>query len=117
MWFQQLDLFDRVGFCRFTQISLLRLLTTRAIMQEDTVTKTEAWAAYDEWLKDDRILMMNEPPTIEVGFRAISRRSQPDPKLWADAYLATFANTEGMRFVTFDRALVTRVDHPILLEP
>jgi len=45
------------------------------------------------------------------------RRAHPDRKLWADAYLAAFANTEGMRFVTFDRALVARVDYPVLLEP
>jgi predicted nucleic acid-binding protein len=89
-WFQGLNAADRLGFCRFTQISLLRLLTTRAVMNDDTMTPAEAWSAYDRWFHDDR---------------------------WADAYLAAFANSEEMRLVTFDRALGGSVDHPFLLEP
>ena len=117
MWFQGLDATDRLGFCRFTQISLLRLLTTRVVMSDDTMTQAEAWSAYDRWFYDDRVLFLNEPPSVETGFRAMSDRSHPDPKLWADAYLAAFANSEEMRLVTFDRALVDSVDHPFLLQP
>lgn len=116
-WFQSLDETDRLGFCRFTQISLLRLLTTRAIMNQDTMTQVGAWSAYDRWFDDDRILFLNEPPKMENGFRALSRRLHAEPKLWADAYLAAFAGTEGMRLVTFDRALAARLDTPMLLEP
>lgn len=116
-WFRTLDSADRLGFCRFTQISLLRLLTTRAVMKDDTVTQVQAWSAYDRWFDDDRVLFLNEPPNVENGFRAMSRRSNPDPKLWADAYLAAFANSEEMQLVSFDRALVGRVDHSFLLEP
>src|SRR5215831_8831958 len=101
-WFQELDADDRLAFCRFTQISLLRLLTTRVIMKDDTMTQAAAWGVYDQWLKDDRVLLLNEPPNLEPAFRAISRRANPDPKIWADAYLEAFANTERMRFVTFD---------------
>lgn len=115
-WFQSLDAADRLGFCRFTQISLLRLLTTRAIMKDDTMTQVEAWSAYDRWLDDDRVLFIGEPPNVEAGFRAMSKRLHPDPKVWADAYLSAFANTEGMHLVTFDRALVGRMEHSILLE-
>ena len=108
---------DRLGFSRFTQISLHRLLATRAAMNNDPMTQAEAWSLYDRWFHDDRVHFLNEPPGVEAGFRAISGRSHPDPKLWADAYLAAFANSEEIRLVTFDRALVGSVDHPFLLEP
>lgn len=116
-WFRGLDTRDRLGFCRLTQIRLLRLLTTRAVMNDDTMTQAEAWSAYDRWFHDDRVHFLNEPPNVETGFRALSGRSHPDPKRWADAYLAAFANSEEMRLVTFDRALGGSVDHPFLLEP
>jgi hypothetical protein len=46
-WFEALDLDDRVCFCRFTQISLLRLLTTPAVMGiDETMTQAEAWKTY-----------------------------------------------------------------------
>ena len=117
MRFQGLGAGDRLGFCRFTQISLLRLLTTPAVMRDDTMTLAEAWSAYDRWFHDDRVLFLDEPPNVETGFRAVSGRSHPDPKLWAEAYLAAFANSEEMRLVTFDRVLLGSVDHPFLLEP
>jgi len=38
---------ERVCFCRFTQLSLLRLLTTQAIMGTDEVmTQAQAWQAF-----------------------------------------------------------------------
>jgi uncharacterized protein len=116
-WFQSLDATDHLGFCRFTQISLLRLLTTRAIMNEDVMTQAAAWSAYDSWLDDDRIRFLNEPPNLEIGFRALTHRLHSEPKLWPDAYLAAFANAEGMRLVTFDRALAAKLEQPILLKP
>jgi uncharacterized protein len=115
-WFQGLEGADRIGFCRFSQISLLRLLTTRAIMKDDTMTQVEAWSAYDRWLDDDRVVFLGEPPNLEIRFRMMSQPSHPDSKLWADAYLAAFASAEGMQIVTFDRALVGRVENSVLLE-
>ena len=45
-WFEEVNMEARVCFCRFTQISLLRLLTTRAVMGTDEVmTQTQAWQA------------------------------------------------------------------------
>ena len=51
VWFEQLDMEARVCFCRVTQLSLLRLLTTEAVMGTDEVmTQGQAWQAYDRWL-------------------------------------------------------------------
>jgi toxin-antitoxin system PIN domain toxin len=104
-WFEQLDDDSRLCFCRFTQIGLLRLLTTEALMGMDVLSQVEAWRVYDRLLEDDRILFVDEPPLMEASFRALSRQKRPSPKDWADAYLAAFAATAGLRVVTFDRAL------------
>lgn len=61
-WFEALDMDARVCFCRFTQISLLRLLTTSAVMGTDEVmTQVQAWSAYDRWKQDGRVLFLEEP--------------------------------------------------------
>jgi uncharacterized protein len=96
-------------FCRFTQLGLLRLLTTDVVMGGDkALSQSEAWQVYDRWLEDDRVLLLAEPSTIEESFRALSQNKRPAPKDWADSYLAAFANEAGLRLVTFDLALRSR---------
>jgi uncharacterized protein len=116
-WFEALDAAASIAFCRFTQISLLRLLTTRAVMGADVMTQSEAWGAYDRWMQDDRILFVEEPANLEPTFRELSRRSRSDPKIWADAYLAAFSMIEGMRFVTFDQGFEGHVERLLMLKP
>jgi uncharacterized protein len=118
VWFDSLHAEDRVCFCRFTQISLLRLLTTEAVMSADEVmTQVDAWNAYEGWKQDDRVLFLEEPPNVEATFRALTRQSRPNAKNWADAYLAAFATVLGMRFVTFDRAFNGKVEPLLILGP
>jgi uncharacterized protein len=102
--------FDRaVGeqffFCRFTQLTVLRLLTTEKIMGKDTKTMSEAWGLWDQAWADDRISFLPEPDGLEGNFRHRSKLSSRSPKVWADAYLLAFASVAGLKFVTFDRAL------------
>ena len=79
-WFAQLESDDRLCFCRFTQLSLLRLLTTRAVMGSDEVmTQAQAWNAYDQWFTDARIFFLDEPPDLDGVFRSLSQESFPEP--------------------------------------
>jgi uncharacterized protein len=110
-WFEGTDTEARIAFCRLTQISLLRLLTTQAVMASDVMSQTEAWAAYDYWLRDDRILFLEEPANIESVFRSFSRQPQPDAKVWADAYLAAFVTVAEMQLVTFDKGFEGKVEN------
>ena len=117
-WFETVEIDAHVCFCRFTQISLLRLLTTSAVMGTDEVmTQVEAWHAYDQWKQDARIFLVEEPPNVEVAFRAQTRQLRPNPKNWSDAYLAAFASVAGMQLVTFDRALQDKVENVLVLKP
>ena len=109
---------SKLYFCRFTQIGLLRLLTTSAVMESDgAMNQKEAWEAYDRWTEDDRVDFHDEPAELEIQFRSLTQRGLPSPKGWVDAYLATFAAVAGLRFVTFDRGFRGRVDNLLLLEP
>ena len=105
-WFHGLEDDARPCFCRFTQLGLLRLLTTDAVMGADgTLTQLEAWGVFDTCIGDDRTLFLEEPPTIESRFRSLTQEKRPSPKDWGDSYLAAFAAESDVTLVTFDQAL------------
>jgi toxin-antitoxin system PIN domain toxin len=109
-WFEQAsnNNEEQFFFCRFTQITVLRLLTTDQVMGKDTKTMSEAWSLWDRVWADARIAFLPEPDDIEREFRARSRSSSQSPKVWADAYLLAFATAASLKLVTFDRALQSR---------
>lgn len=88
-WFEPCE-GDRFFFCRFTQMALLRLLTTEAVMGRDVKTMSQAWRVYDACHADERIEILAEPHGIETSFRALAKSRLSSPKAWADAYLAAF---------------------------
>lgn len=105
-WFESLDESVRLFFCRITQLGLLRLLTTEAVMgREEVMGQAAAWEAYGSWLRDDRVSFLAEPPGLEDTFRTMSHLRRPAPKDWADSYLAAFALVSDLTLVTFDQAL------------
>lgn len=115
-WFERLDENARLCFCRFTQLGLLRLLTTDAVMGDDRVlSQAEAWRVYDRLNEDERILFLEEPSTMEATFRVFSRDTRPAPKDWADSYLMAFADVAGLRLATFDKALHAKVNDALYL--
>lgn len=117
-WFESLDFEAEVCFCRVTQVGLLRLLTTRAVMTADRVmSQDEAWNAYDSWLSDGRVAFLEEPHNLDAVFRSIARGGHPSPNAWADAYLAAFATILGLKFVTLDRAFEGKVEQLLVLRP
>jgi uncharacterized protein len=115
-WFESLDDSARLFFCRVTQLGLLRLLTTEAVMGNDEVmSQRAAWQAYDRWLQDDRVSFLPEPPALEENFRSMSQLRHPAPKDWADSYLAAFAAVSDLTLVTFDQALHRKARQAIRL--
>src|ERR1041384_4689039 len=76
------------GFCRLTELGLLRLLTTASAMGGQPLTNEEAWRVYDGFLSDERVRVFPELASIDDLFRSLSTARQAAPKLWADAYLA-----------------------------
>jgi uncharacterized protein len=114
-WFATLESDDTLVFCRLTQLGLLRLLTTPAVMGDEVMTQPQAWAAYDRWQQDPRVEFVDEPTEIEARFRALTRLRQPATKDWADSYLAAFATVGQLTLVTFDRGLRAKAKSAIVL--
>jgi uncharacterized protein len=105
-----------IGFCRLTQIGLLRLLTTSAAMDGKPLSMKQAWKTYDVLAGDERVEFISEPPSVERAFRGLSSSTHASPKLWADAYLIALAAECGATLVTFDRPLARRSRDSVLLE-
>lgn len=113
-WYSELGE-ARLVFCRYTQMGFLRLLTTDAVMGTDVLKQVRAWATYDEWIGSGNAIFLEEPPTLEVNFRMLAKRSISAPKEWADSYLAAFSRASEVPLVTFDRGLKSRISEIILL--
>src|SRR4051794_14177682 len=63
---------EAIAFSRFTQIGVLRILTTAAAMNGRPLSNKQAWKAYDHLFDDSRVCLIPEPVDIESGFRKVS---------------------------------------------
>jgi toxin-antitoxin system PIN domain toxin len=105
-WFSGLKPREVVCFCRNTQQSFLRLLTTREVLLPYAVpplTNEQAWSTYEGFLANKRITFVVEPTHLEDPWKSFAAQSQSSPKLWSDAYLAAFALAGSHRLVTTDK--------------
>jgi toxin-antitoxin system PIN domain toxin len=114
-WYESSDPPPILVFCRHTQLSLFRLLTTKAILGQDTLSQRRCWTLFDEWLGSGDAVFADEPAGMEDALRQRTSADSPSPKTWADAYLAAFAERANLTLVTFDRALAGKAKDPILL--
>ena len=106
-WFASLSSDNEVAFCRSTQLALVRLLTTRAILKpysNPPLTNAQAWKFYTELIEDRRMGFVAEPEGLEAYWQLLATVQSASPKLWMDAYLAAFAMAGGYRLVTIDKA-------------
>lgn len=105
-WFRSLG-DDEIVYCRFTQIGLLRLLTTSAVMGGDCLTVRKAWAVYDRWLHDPKVEFRHEPAEVDEWFRLATSAlsSISAPKALGDCYLLAVSQAAHATLVTFDKAL------------
>ena len=94
-------------FCRSTQQSFLRLLTTAAVFAPygiSPLSNKAAWSVYEGYLADERIAWVEEPRGLEASWKKLASSPKASPKLWMDAYLAAFALAGGYGLVTTDKA-------------
>lgn len=89
---------QEAAFCRATQQSLLRLLTTRTVLapyRTPPLSNKAAWSVYSRLRADERVTWAPEPDGLEPIWKQLAERPQASPKLWMDAYLAAFAMAGG----------------------
>ena len=111
-WWQGTD--GPIAFTRFTQLALLRLLTTSAAMDAQPLGMDQAWRVHDGLFADERVALYPEPAGVEPHFRQYTSGRVPSPKRWADAWLLAVAHAAEGRLITFDRALAVRGAHCLL---
>lgn len=68
------------------------------------MTNEEAWGVYEALMADSRTTYLDEPESLDARWKFLTARPTVSPKLWMDAYLASFAITCGCAFVTLDKA-------------
>lgn len=97
----------RLIFCRYTQLGVIRMLMTPAVMGNTLLSMRKAWATYDRWLRDPRVEFHPEPKGIEASFRRmVSPFSEKPASKWVgDCYLLAFAYESEAVLVTYDAAL------------
>ena len=107
-WFGMLSEDIRLGFSRYTQIGLLRLLTNSSAMAGETLTLQNAWGVYEHWLNDPRVELYPEPRGVHEAFHhaTVPFATQAASKWVGDCYLLAYAKQAGAVLVTFDQALL-----------
>ncbi len=92
-------------FCRATQQSFLRLLSTPALLKAygaPELTNRDAVVALNALLAMPQVCEREEPPGVVAQWHRLASRDTASPKVWMDAYLAAFALGGGLRLVTLD---------------
>ena len=90
-------------------------MTTEAVLRQDVRSQRQCWELFDRWAEPGKAIVAIEPPEIDDPLRARTSSKSPNPKEWADAYLAAFAETANMSLVTFDKALAAKAKGAVLL--
>ena len=65
-WFGKASDDASTCFCRMTQNSFLRLLTLKALFEEDTMTNNQAIAVYRRLRQDPRVGWLDEPEGLAL---------------------------------------------------
>ncbi len=90
-------------WCRPLQQTVLRLLTNRNVMGDETLAPEEAWHTWEKLTGDTRTSFLPiEPLGLDESWRKNIAGREASPKLWMDAYLSAWAKTANLAFVTFD---------------
>ena len=97
-------------FCRSTQQSFLRLVSTPALLKvygaphstNGGMTNRDALAALAALQALRQVRVADEPPGVFELWCRFADLGTASPKVWMDAYLAAFAVAGGLRMVTLD---------------
>jgi uncharacterized protein len=96
---------DPAVFCRATEQSFLRLLTTPALLRTygaEGLSNRDALTTLHALQGLQHVRYTDEPPGTAVRWHALAARDTASPKLWMDAYLAAFAIAGGLKLLTLD---------------
>ena len=93
-------------FCRSTEQSFLRLATNDRVLKFYEVassTNNAALAMLYKLQAMPQVRADDEPPSTTMLWHSLAAMGTASPNVWMDAYLAAFAITGGLQFVTADK--------------
>jgi toxin-antitoxin system PIN domain toxin len=93
-WFDSLSQGDSAAFCRMTQNTFLRIITTDEVMRPYTLTNAQALSVYRTMLKDARINFASEPAGIEETWLSAAAMARMSPKLTFDKAFRQFRDLD-----------------------
>jgi uncharacterized protein len=105
-------------FCRATQQSLLRQLSSPTLQTAygvTIITNAAAWEKWEDLAALPQVVLSSEPEGLTNLWRQFAARHSASPKVWMDAYLAAFAISAGLKLVTLDRDFQTYEAHGLQL--
>jgi toxin-antitoxin system PIN domain toxin len=105
-------------FCRATQQSFLRQLsspTLQAAYRSKPISNAAAWEKWEELIDLPQVVFAAEPDDLTDLWRQFAARDTASPKVWMDAYLAAFAISGNFAFVTLDRDFLSYEAHGLQL--
>jgi len=111
------DKSEAIGFCRFTQLGLLRHLTNAGTMKGRPLTNRQAWAVFETLATDTRVCFFPEWPAMDGLLKTYADVSQAATNLWGDAYLAAYAAVNDATLVSFDKGFAKFPVKTLILEP
>jgi toxin-antitoxin system PIN domain toxin len=92
-------------FCRATQQSFLRLVSTPALTRQygaGGMTNDDALELLDRFMAAPIVAYQDEPAGLFPLWRSLAARPTAGPRVWMDAYLAAFAIAGGLQIMTLD---------------
>mgnify|MGYP003704548675 CR=1 FL=1 len=107
-----------VLFCRATEQSFLRLVTSPQIIARygaDGMTNRHALAVLETLQARPEVEFRAEAPGLTSLWHQLANRNSASAKVWMDAYLAAFAISGELEFVTLDRDFHAYTAHGLRL--
>ena len=105
-------------FCRSTEQSFLRLATNDRVLKFYDVaptTNSAALAMLHQLQALPQVRTDDEPPGTTMLWHSLAAMGTASPDVWMDAYLAAFAISGDLQFVTADKDFNTYQRHGLAL--
>ncbi|MHB8637898.1 MAG: TA system VapC family ribonuclease toxin [Fimbriimonadaceae bacterium] len=93
---------SRVAFNSHTLLGLARVCSNAQLFGNSPLTVAEAWAVCLTWQADQAVIILPEPRRCWIEFNRFVAAGVVGKTGTSDAYLAAFAVSAGVRFVSFD---------------
>ena len=97
------DAADHVLFCHVTALGLVRLLCQARAMGAGTLPMDQALELYEEFLSLVEVGWAQEPVGVDALWRSVLWLNQITSRHCTDAYLASLAQHQDLRLVSFDK--------------